>query len=522
MLATLVAHRARQLRLSCVFREWVKSEETPLEREPSVSMPTSPASIAQVARRTVDAEGAAPRRIRTATIATLGCKLNQAESYGIQLDLAQAGVELVPFGEAADVSIVNTCTVTRVADQQARQLLRRARRHSPQGLVVAMGCYAQVAPDEVAAVDGVDLVVTGGKERVVAQLEERGFTLGDGELSHDGHAGPDHRAPLPETRVRQFVKVQDGCDDYCTYCIVPFARGHSLSRPADAIVAEVQTLVARACREIVLTGVQIGAYGRDRYAQRGQTLPPPGAPLAALVRRLLAETDLTRIRISSIQPQDWPADFLDLFADPRLCRHLHLPLQAGSDATLRRMARRYTTADFARLVERVRAAMPDVAITADMIAGFPGETDAEHEESVAFARAMAFADVHVFRYSPRRGTAASRMAQQVPAEVKQARSEELRAAVAELAEQFRRRFLGTERSVLWEEELDPIPQVSRRWTGLTDNYLRVESESPDDCLGRLHQVALAALFGGIFQGVIRGTAGSGSRASVASASNVSA
>jgi threonylcarbamoyladenosine tRNA methylthiotransferase MtaB len=453
--------------------------------------------------RITDADGAAPRRIRTATIATLGCKLNQAESYRIQVDLAQAGVDLVPFGEAADVSIVNTCTVTRVADQQARQLLRRARRHSPEGVIVAMGCYAQVAPDEVAAVEGVDMVLASGKERVVAQLEERGFALGDGEAQLNGHAGPDHRAPLPETRVRQFVKVQDGCDDYCTYCIVPFARGHSLSRPADAIVAEVQALAALGCREVVLTGVQIGAYGRDRYALRGQDLAPPGAPLAALVRRLLVETEVGRIRISSIQPQDWPADFLELFADPRLCRHLHLPLQAGSDPTLRRMSRRYTTADFARLVERVRGAMPDVAITADMIAGFPGETDADHQESVAFARAMAFADVHVFRYSPRRGTAASRMAQQVPAEVKRARSEELRAVVEELAERFRRRFLGTVRSVLWEEELDPIPRVSRRWTGLTDNYLRVEIESPDDCLGRSHRVELRDLDLGVFRGAIR-------------------
>jgi threonylcarbamoyladenosine tRNA methylthiotransferase MtaB len=474
----------------------VESSVIPVEREPSLSLPTSTTSISH----------AAPRRIRTATIATLGCKLNQAESYRIQVDLAQAGVELVPFGEAADVSIVNTCTVTRVADQQARQLLRRARRHSPDGVVVAMGCYAQVAPDEVGAVDGVDLVVTSGKEQVVAQLEEHGYALGDGDVQVEGHAGPDHRAPLPETRVRQFVKVQDGCDDYCTYCIVPFARGHSLSRPSDRIIAEVQTLVERGCREIVLTGVQIGAYGRDRYALRGQELAPPGAPLAALVRRLLAESDVTRVRISSIQPQDWPADFLDLFSDSRICRHLHLPLQAGSDATLRRMSRRYSTADFARLVERVHAAMPDVAITADMIAGFPGETEADHRESLAFARAMAFADVHVFRYSPRRGTAASRMAQQIPAEVKRARSEELRAAVARLAEGFRRRFLGTTRPVLWEEELDPIPRVSRRWTGLTDNYLRVEIDSAEDCLGRLHHVELAELDGGVFRGAT-GTVG---------------
>jgi threonylcarbamoyladenosine tRNA methylthiotransferase MtaB len=247
------------------------------------------------------------------------------------------------------------------------------------------------------------------------------------------------------------------------------------------------------------------SYGRDRYAQRGAELAPPGAPLAALVRRLLAETEIPRIRISSIQPQDWPAAFLDLFADPRLCRHLHLPLQAGSDATLRRMSRRYTTTDFARLVERIRAAMPDVAITADMIAGFPGETDVDHRESVAFTQTMAFADVHVFRYSPRRGTAASRMAQQVPTEVQQARSEELRAVIATLADRFRQRFLGATRSVLWEAELDPIPLLTRRWTGLTDNYLRVELDSPDDRLGNLDLVTLVEPAGAGFRGAINPT-----------------
>src|SRR5688572_3723561 len=265
-------------------------------------------------------------RVRTASITTLGCKLNQAESYRLQVELATAGVDLLPFGEPVDLSIVNTCTVTQIADQQARQLLRRARRVSPGGCIVAIGCYAQIAPTEVRAVEGVDLVISADKERTVQQLEAFGLELGDQMDTPEGPAGPDHRVPLPASRVRQFVKVQDGCDDYCTYCIVPFARGHAVSRPPDAIIAEVDSLVAGGCREIVLTGVQIGAYGRDRYASRGRALPPPGAPLAALLRQLLAETAIGRVRISSIQPQDWPDDFLELFDDPRLCRHLHLPL----------------------------------------------------------------------------------------------------------------------------------------------------------------------------------------------------
>src|SRR5436309_1978896 len=203
------------------------------------------------------------RPVRTASISTLGCKLNQAESYRLQVDLARAGVDLLPFGEPVDLSIVNTCTVTHTADQQARQLLRRARRISPDACVVAMGCYAQIAPDEVRSVDGVDVIIAGDKDRLVAQLEALGMQLGETVDTPDEDASPDHRVPLPFTRVRQFVKLQDGCDDYCTYCIVPFARGHSRSRPADEIVADVRALVERGCREIVLTGVQIGAYGRD-------------------------------------------------------------------------------------------------------------------------------------------------------------------------------------------------------------------------------------------------------------------
>ncbi|MBM2811911.1 MAG: modification enzyme, MiaB family [Chloroflexi bacterium] len=445
------------------------------------------------------------RPILSASIVTLGCKLNQAESYRVQVELARAGVDLRSFGEPVDLSIVNTCTVTHVADQQARQTLRRARRASPGGYVVAMGCYAQISPVEVAAVEGVDLVVTSRKEQLVGQLEERGLKLGDVGDGLVGQASPDHPVPLPPTRVRQFVKVQDGCDDYCTYCIVPFARGHAVSRPSDDIVGEVQGLVERGCREVVLTGVQIGAYGRDRYHTHGQALPAPGAPLAALVRMLLDRTAIPRIRISSIQPQDWPDDFLDLFDDPRLCQHLHLPLQSGSHETLRRMARRYSAEDFAALVQRIRARAPDAAITADVIVGFPGESDAEYRESLDFVRAMGFADAHVFRYSPRRGTAASRMDAQVPPNVKQARSAEMRAVAEESAAAFRRLFLGRSADVLWEEELASsvscAPQPPPRWTGLTDNYLRVTMDSFENLLGKLQAVRLARLDGEAFQGV---------------------
>ena len=442
------------------------------------------------------------RVVRTATIATLGCRLNQAESYRLQNELAARGVALRPFGEAVDLSIVNTCTVTHVADQQARQLLRRAARFSPGGFVVAVGCYAQVSPGEVAAVEGVDLVVQSDKEGLVDHLVGNGLVLG-GKSDDDfpEYLSDDRsleRAPPigegTQARVRQFVKVQDGCDDYCTYCIVPFARGHSASRPAAVVAAEVRGLIERGCREVVLTGVQIGAYGRDRYPLREAGIPVRGAPLAQLVHRLLAETEIRRIRISSIQPQDWPDDLLELFSDPRLCRHLHLPLQSGSDATLRRMSRRYRTADFRRLVERIRSAVPSLAITADVIVGFPGESDLDHRASLDFVAGMEFSDAHVFRYSPRHGTAASRMADQILAEVKRSRGEEMREVLGASGLKFRRQFLGTRARVLWEEEL-PADDGRRCWTGLTGNYLRVNCALPADLLGQETEVRLDRLDG---------------------------
>jgi threonylcarbamoyladenosine tRNA methylthiotransferase MtaB len=442
--------------------------------------------------------------------------LNQAESYAAQVQLARAGVDLVPFGEPADLTIVNTCTVTHVADQQARQTLRRARRISPEGWVLATGCYVQVSPHEARAVEGVDGIISSVTDGLVARLEQMGAVVGRGEdADFDEPLSLAQGAALPATRVRQFVKVQDGCDDYCTYCIVPFARGHALSRPADAIVAEVRELVARGCQEVVLTGVQIGAYGRDRYRERGAELALPGQPLAALIRRVLDETPVARLRVSSIQPQDWSPAFFELFADPRFGRHLHLPLQAGSDATLRRMSRRYSTGDFAELVARVRDRAPDVAITADIIVGFPGESEDDHEASLAFVREMAFADAHVFRYSPRRGTAASRMGDQVPPEAKKARSESMRALVEASARSFRQGLLGTERPVLWEEELtlgvsarggtsedgsramdQPHSEAkARMWSGLTDNYLRVVAECDDDLLGQIRSTRLELIRG---------------------------
>lgn len=427
--------------------------------------------------------------------------MNQGELRQWGVSLAQVGVKLVEPGQPADLSIVNTCTVTGEGDKSSRQAIRQAARANPDGFVVVTGCYASVAPGAVGEIGGVDLVVPNDdKDALVRQLADVGVVAPIAAQTEPDPDGWTHRAEKPgwftlmpalERKARAFVKVQDGCNSHCTYCIVPAARGPQRSRSVQAIVDEVNLLYRLGYREVVLSGVQIGAYGSDwdrdiRRVRKGQ-----GPTLTELVSRLLAETPVPRFRISSIQPQDWPDGFLELYQDPRMCRHLHLPLQSGSDTVLKRMVRRYRAADFRALVERVRTAMPEVAITADVMVGFPGETEAEHAASLAFIREMAFAEQHVFRYSSRPGTAAARLPDDVPPPVKRRRSEEARALDAELRRAYKSRFLGRTMEVLWEEPVPSQPRPGNAandevgavgqgassddliWSGLTDNYLRV-------------------------------------------------
>jgi threonylcarbamoyladenosine tRNA methylthiotransferase MtaB len=315
-----------------------------------------------------------------------------------------------------------------------------------------------------------------------------------------------HRAPLPLAdlwkrteavrernvpfRTRAFVKVQDGCDNYCTYCIVRRLRGPARSRPVADVVAEVQALVHVGCQEVVLTGVNLGSYGRDR------TLP---GGLGTLVETLLSDTDLPRLRLSSLEPWDLDESLFRLWEIPRLCRQLHLPLQAGCDATLRRMGRRITTEEFTRLVDAAREAIPDMAVTTDVIVGFPGEDEAAFRASFGFVAAMEFARLHVFRYSPRPGTAAARFPSRVPRRVCRARARAMRKLGAEQASRFRQRFVGREMSVLWER-----PRRDHLWTGLTDNYLRVFARTADNLHNRLTATRLLAVQDGRLMGRVIG------------------
>jgi threonylcarbamoyladenosine tRNA methylthiotransferase MtaB len=425
-------------------------------------------------------------------LSSLGCKLNQSEMEALANRLAASGHQIVALPAEADLCVLNTCAVTHVAAQKSRQALRRLHRESPAARLVATGCYAELAPADLRDLPGVHLVAGNrDKERLAELLGDRDRGLAP-VVFH-----------LPRSRTRAFVKIQDGCDNSCTYCIIHLARGPQWSRPADQILAEVRARLVAGYQEIVLTGVHIGAYGRDR-SNSG-----PAGELWDLVARILAETGVPRLRLSSIEPWDLPERAFRLWDDPRLCPHLHLPLQSGSDATLHRMARRTDTTRFAALIDAARAAIPDLAVTTDVIVGFPGETGQEFAASLAFVQAAGFARVHVFPYSRRPGTPAALMPDQVPSRVKAERAAAMRAVASSSACSFRRRFVGRTLAVLWESCRGGEVPV---WSGLTGNYMRVEAASAANLHNTLTSTRLLSLVGERLRGEIETKNGGQARA----------
>jgi threonylcarbamoyladenosine tRNA methylthiotransferase MtaB len=424
-------------------------------------------------------------------VGSLGCKLNQSEMDVLAYQLAQRGHQIVASPDRADLCVLNTCAVTHVAAQKSRQALRRLHRKNPEARLVATGCYAELMPADLRGLPGVEMVVGNqDKERLSTLLEDQSVISALPSAVIGSCSVPD----VPRPRTRALVKIQDGCDNACSYCIIHVARGPQRSRPPDQVLAEVRARLAAGHQEIVLTGVHIGAYGRDRDTG------DQGCDLWDLVARILTETGVPRLRLSSIEPWDLPQRAFGLWDDRRLCRHLHLPLQSGSDATLRRMARRYGTAEYAALVTAAHGAVTGLAVTTDVIVGFPGETDTDFAESLAFAGAMGFARVHVFPYSPRPGTPAAGMPGPVPPQVKSERARAMRAVAATSQRTFCQRFVGQRMDVLWESYRmgEPVPV----WRGLTDNYLRVQTAHPADLRNILTATRLTALTEGGLQGEI--------------------
>jgi threonylcarbamoyladenosine tRNA methylthiotransferase MtaB len=417
---------------------------------------------------------------------TIGCRLNQAEIEILARQFRLAGHEIVPRAAEADLAVVNTCTVTSQAAADSRSKIRQAGRQGVER-IVATGCWATLEPAQAAGLSGVERIVPNQhKDSLAADL------LGLPQEFFD--LEPLARQPLPglHRRTRAFLKVQDGCDNACTFCITTLARGAGRSRPAAAVLTDVRAALDGGVQEVVLTGVHLGSWGQDL---------PGGLRLRVLVHSLLTQTDLPRLRLSSLEPWDLDAGFFRLWQDPRLCPHLHLPLQSGSASVLRRMLRKTTPGEFAGLVAAARERIPDLAVTTDIIAGFPGESEAEFAETLAFVREMDFAGGHVFTYSARPGTAAARMQGQLRGEISKRRSAELRLLLAESAAAFRRKFIGRSLPVLWESS-DQLSDAGWRMEGLTGNYLRVRASSAQPRWNQVDPVQLTGEAGEELEGRI--------------------
>ncbi|MDX1384033.1 MAG: tRNA (N(6)-L-threonylcarbamoyladenosine(37)-C(2))-methylthiotransferase MtaB [Thermoanaerobaculia bacterium] len=400
-------------------------------------------------------------------LSNLGCKLNQAETDGFARRFQERGHAVVDSLAEADVHVVNSCTVTHHAARDSRKAARRAARREHRAKTVLTGCFAAASPLEARRLAGVDLVVGNDEKERLVDLVEARFGPAPGPV-------PVSYVPLPFGRTRALVKIEDGCNMSCAFCIIPSTRGRQRSRPVEEVLAEVRDLAAAGYREIVLTGVQISSY-RDG-ANR----------LADLIETVLEGTEDCRFRLTSIAPWDFSPRLLPLLASDRVCRHVHFSLQSGSAGVLERMRRPYTPDSFAALVAEVRERIAGIAVTTDVIVGFPGESDAEHRRSLDFVAGLDFARVHAFTFSAREGTAAASLPGQVPAERKKARMREMLAVADRAAARFRRRQAGGLGTVLWEEERGGC------WRGMSDNYLRAFTYSDLDLRGRLTRVRLGA------------------------------
>ena len=425
------------------------------------------------------------RRVRTAAITNLGCKVNQSEMEAAARRLRELGITIVDGDRTADLVLVNTCTVTAEADAKSRHAVRRARRASPDAPLVVTGCSVQVDRAAFAAVDPTArLVDNRSKDALLAELDgllgpgvaddrplDRALPTVSG-VEIEGIA--DGRASVERTRA--FIKVQDGCSFFCTYCIIPAARGPERSLAPEVVLADIRRALAAGHREIVLTGINIGTYDGG-WSERGfrGAHTRSALTLAGLVRRILDETAVERLRISSIEPQHVDDELLAAWVDgaPRTLPHVHLPLQSGDDGVLRRMGRRYGSPDYARIVSRVREALPGVAVHADAIVGFPSEDEAAWNRSLDFIRSLDLAGLHVFRYSARPGTAAVRMTGQVDEPTKKRRSAELLALAAEARARWAARRVGTLAHVLVEELLP-----EGRWIGHAEDHTPVGIDAP--------------------------------------------
>lgn len=420
---------------------------------------------------------------KTVAFITLGCKVNQFETELMEGLFKQKDYKVVPNDEKADIYVINTCSVTSFADKKSRQLIRRSARLNENAVIAVTGCYAQAASDKVAEITGVKVVLgTNNRHQIVDFVEA---AMNDGKI-HNGvtdimKARDFEDIPMLEVpaRTRAFLKIQEGCTNFCSYCIIPFTRGPVRSRKLASVKSEAEKFLSMGFKEIVFTGIHLGAYGRDFH---------DGTTLADAARTVLELDGLQRLRLGSLESIELSEELLTMVREnPKFSHHLHLPLQAGSDYVLKRMNRHYNREEFRKLIENVKNAIPGVAISTDIIVGFPGETEEMFAESLDYIRSLGFSRVHVFPYSPREGTPAASMPDQIPDNIKKERVHRLQQVAEEMTRAFHEQYLGTKQKVLWETRTKGVTD------GVTDTYIRVYTKS-DVIPGEITEVKLERLY----------------------------
>ena len=413
----------------------------------------------------------------------LGCKVNQVESEAIAEAFAEKGYSVVDINDKADVYVINTCTVTNFGDKKSRQIIRRVKRQNPEAVVVVTGCYSQTAPEDVKKIDGVNIIIgTKGRNKVVEEVEKYRFENGIVDYV-DSVKFEKVFEPISinklMNRCRVYIKIQDGCNQFCSYCIIPYARGPVRSRAEESVIEEVTILGKNGFKEIVLTGIHVASYGKDLA----------NTDLLKLIKKLQLIEGIEQIRLSSVEPNIITEAFMaEISVMEKMCHHFHLSLQSGCDTTLRAMRRKYDTEKYMKAVETIRKYWNDAAISTDIIVGFPQESDEDFKECCDFAKSIKFAKIHVFPYSPKKGTDAEKMEGQISSETKSKRSEALSKIGNDDAKEFMKRYIGEELNVLFEHEAG-----NNVYEGHTSNYINVLAKSDKDIRNKILKVKLVGI-----------------------------
>ena len=424
---------------------------------------------------------------------TLGCKVNQYETEAMLELFEKEGYEKAETEDYADVYVINTCTVTHMSDRKSRQYIRRMKKKNPDAIIAVVGCYSQVSPEEILSIDEVNLVMgTNDRKKIVEEVKKIDASRKVSTFDDIMKVKAFEEIEINKTngKTRAFMKIQDGCDRYCSYCIIPYARGRVRSRDLESIVKEVENLASNGYKEVVLTGIHVASYGKD--------IKDSDIKLLDVIKQINDIEGIERIRLSSVEPILFTDEFVEAVSTmDKVCPHYHLSLQSGCDETLKRMKRRYTTEEYKAIVDRLRAAIPNVSITTDVIVGFPGETNEEFDKTYEFLKDIELTHMHVFKYSPRKGTPAATMENQVDPSTKHDRSEKLLQLNEENFNKFGQKMLDKEFNVLFEQKVG-----DNKYEGLTENYVKVIVESDNDISEQILKVKIKDVKNEFLEGIL--------------------